>query len=77
MLDQTFIDTVIVLGMFVLRVGVPIAILYVLARWLGKKLQPQEMSSARQRDGKIIPFAKPSANAAATQANDAPKRMAG
>jgi hypothetical protein len=61
MFDQTIFDTLIVIGMFILRVGVPVAVLFVLARWLGKKLQPQEMQETQRRssDGKIIPFVKP------------------
>ncbi|CAG0963318.1 hypothetical protein ANRL3_01026 [Anaerolineae bacterium] len=63
MFEQAFIDGVIVIAMFVLRIGVPVAALYLVGRWLGQKLQPQEMqnTSRERKDGKIIPFVKPTA----------------
>ena len=45
-LTKLLIDTLIVLGMFVLRIGLPVAILFLFARWVGQKLQPQEMREA-------------------------------
>jgi hypothetical protein len=61
MFEQTILDTLVVIGLFVLRVGVPVAILYVAARWVGKKLEPQEMQEPHHhtRPGKIIAFTTP------------------
>ncbi len=39
---STLIDTLVVLFMFVLRIGVPIAITLLVGRWLEKKLAPRE-----------------------------------
>jgi len=39
---NTLIDTLVVLFMFVLRIGVPIAITLLVGRWLEKKLAPHE-----------------------------------
>jgi MFS superfamily sulfate permease-like transporter len=60
MFEQTILDTVIVIGMFVLRVGVPVAILFALAKWVEKKLRPEEqIDERRTSSARIIPFAKP------------------
>jgi hypothetical protein len=61
MFEQTMIDTLIVIGMFVLRVGVPVAILFALAKWVEKKLKPEEtiIKDERKSNARIIPFAKP------------------
>ncbi len=61
MFEQTILDTLIVIGMFVLRVGVPVAILFGLAKWLEKKLRPQETQETERRtsSARIIPFTRP------------------
>ncbi len=59
MLEQTLIDTVIVLGMFVLRIGVPLALAVVVGKWLEKKLSPEEQIRKIEglpKDARIIPF---------------------
>ncbi len=58
MLPQTVIDALIIIGMFVLRIGLPLAILLVLGSWLEKKLNPQEMEQTERRSegAHIIPF---------------------
>jgi hypothetical protein len=58
MFEQTILDTLIVIGMFVLRIGVPVAILFGLAKWLEKKLRPQETQETEQRSStaRIIAF---------------------
>ena len=40
MLESELANTLIVLGMFVLRVGVPVAVTLALGYWLEKKLRP-------------------------------------
>ena len=49
MFEQTIMDTLIVIGLFVLRIGVPVAILFGIAAWLEKKLRPQETQEAGER----------------------------
>jgi len=39
---RTIVDAVVVLFMFVLRIGVPIALTLLVGRWLEKKLAPRE-----------------------------------
>ena len=61
MFEQTILDTLIVIGMFVLRIGVPVAILFGLAKWLERKLRPQETQETERRtsSARIIPFTRP------------------
>jgi hypothetical protein len=61
MLEQTILDTLIVIGIFVLRIGVPVTILFGLAKWLEKKVRPQETQETERRtaSARIIPFTKP------------------
>ncbi len=61
MFEQTILDTLIIIGMFVLRIGIPVAILFGFAKWLEKKLQPQETQATERRgsSARIIPFAQP------------------
>lgn len=58
MFEQTIIDTLIVIGLFVLRIGVPVAILFGVAAWVEKKLRPQETQETEQRTStaRIIAF---------------------
>jgi len=63
MFEQTILDTLIVISMFVLRIGVPAAILFGVAAWVEKKLRPQETQETERRgsSARIIPFTKPQA----------------
>jgi hypothetical protein len=72
MFEQPIVDTLIVIGMFVLRIGVPVVILYALAAWLGKKLQPQERQETQHHTigVKVVPFPEPQRNNATTRASD-------
>jgi len=65
MFEQTVIDVLVILGLFVLRVGVPVAILFALATWVERKLRAQENQTTEQRTtgARIIPFAKPQSTA--------------
>ena len=58
MFEQTILDTLIVIGLFVLRIGVPVAILFGVAAWVEKKLRPQETQATEQRTStaRIIAF---------------------
>ena len=58
---QSVIDAIIIIGMFVLRIGVPLALTIAVGYWLEKKLRPQETSVAQPDvDGRrIIPFRNP------------------
>lgn len=58
MFNQTLIDTVAVLGLFVLRIGVPLALAIVAGAWLEKKLRlPDEQDTQRHEvSGKILQF---------------------
>jgi hypothetical protein len=58
MFEQTILDTLIVIGMFVLRIGVPVAILFGVAAWVDKKLRPQETQETGERTStaRIITF---------------------
>jgi hypothetical protein len=60
MFEQTILDTLIVIGMFVLRIGVPVVILFGVAAWVEKKLRPQETQETDRRTSsvRIIPFTK-------------------
>lgn len=61
MFEQTILDTLIVIGMFVLRIGVPVVILFGVAAWVEKKLRPQETQETERRtsSARIIPFTSP------------------
>jgi hypothetical protein len=50
MLPEEFVETLVVLGMFVLRIGAPVAVTLALGYWLEKKLRPQE----EQKNGRIV-----------------------
>ncbi len=60
MIEQFWLDTLVVFGMFVLRVGVPIALTIALGKWLEKKLKPPVQNNEEtivptvHRSGKII-----------------------
>lgn len=59
MLEQTLIDTLIVLGMFVLRIGVPLGLAVLIGKWLEKKLSPEEQLRKIEglpKSAHIIPF---------------------
>jgi hypothetical protein len=66
MFEQTLIDALVVLGLFVLRVGVPVAVLFGLATWVERKLRSQETQATEQRasSARIIPFVKTRQSAA-------------
>ena len=55
---QTIIDTLVVIGMFVLRIGVPLGLAILFGAWLERKLRlPDEQDAPRhQHDAKILPF---------------------
>jgi hypothetical protein len=55
MLPQDLFDILIIAFMFVLRLGVPVAITLMLGRWLEKKLAPRE-STLTADSGRVIPF---------------------
>jgi hypothetical protein len=59
MFEQTMIDTLIVIGTFVLRVGIPLALVLVVGGWLQKKIAPSEEireTGHRAEGARIIPF---------------------
>ena len=66
MLPQPLIDALIVIGMFVLRIGVPLAIVVVIGGWLEKRLAPPAAgeSKPRMQGARIIQF-RPRQNGAA------------
>ncbi len=61
MLEQMIVDTLVVIGLFILRIGVPLTILFGMAAWLERKLQsPERCETNRRASGaQIIPFIKP------------------
>lgn len=58
MFPQPVIDALIIIGMFVLRIGVPLAIVLVIGGWLEKRLAPPaaDESERRTEGARIIPF---------------------
>ena len=60
MLPQPIIDTLIVIGMFVVRIGIPVAILLALGYWFQKKMEPKDAEKPAQPEesSNIIPFRK-------------------
>ncbi len=58
MLPQPIVDALIVLGMFLLRIGLPIILLFALGYWLQKKMHPQEADKPSQRTAgaRLLPF---------------------
>lgn len=48
MLPEPLVNVLIVLAMFVVRIGVPLAITLALGYWLEKRLPPQEKSEATE-----------------------------
>lgn len=58
MFAQPVIDTLIIIGMFILRIGVPLAIVLVIGAWLEKRLAPAaaEQSERRTEGARIILF---------------------
>ena len=76
MLPQPIIDTLIVIGMFIVRIGIPVAILLALGYWFKKKMEPKDAEKPGQPEERanIIPFRKtqhpstpPSAESASEQ----------
>lgn len=63
MLPQPVTDALIIFGMIVVRIGIPVFVLFGLAAWLQKKLQPRETEETQRRAGRarIIPFGRPTA----------------
>ena len=60
MLPQPIIDTLIVIGMFVVRIGIPVAILLALGYWFQKKMEPKDAEKPAQHEKRtnIIAFRK-------------------
>ena len=60
MLPQPIIDTLIVIGMFFVRIGIPVAILLALGYWFQKKLEPKDAEKPvhPEKRASIIPFRK-------------------
>ena len=54
MFTEFWNEALVVIAMFVLRVGVPIALTIILGKWLEKKLAPRDPTK-EQSDMKIIP----------------------
>jgi hypothetical protein len=55
MVPQVWMDIAVVIGMFVLRVGVPVALTIALGKWLEKKLSPQaEKPVVGRSNSKVI-----------------------
>ncbi len=69
MLPQPITDALIVFGMFVVRIGLPVLILFGLAAWLQKKLQPREAEETHRRTdhARIIPFSRSTAQTPSAQ----------
>jgi hypothetical protein len=70
---QEVLDTAIILGMFFVRIGVPIVVTIGIGVWLEKKLRPAEFQKTSQRvqRGKIIPFPRVQNGARVTAAQRA------
>ncbi len=60
MLPQPITDALIVFGMFIVRIGLPVFILFGLAAWLQRKLQPRESAETQPRAdrARVIPFGR-------------------
>lgn len=57
MFPQPLIDALIIIGMFILRIGVPLAIILGIGAWLEKRLAPPAAESERRSKGaQVIPF---------------------
>ena len=58
MFAQPVIDALIIIGMFVLRIGVPLAIVLVIGAWLEKRLAPPaaEQPERRTEGARVILF---------------------
>ena len=58
MFPQPLIDALIIIGMFILRIGVPLAIVLVIGAWLEKRLAPPaaDASERRTEGARVIPF---------------------
>ena len=57
MLPQFIINYFVVFALFVLRIGVPLALAIAVGRWLERKLRPQDAKEAGGRKGaRIIQF---------------------
>lgn len=67
---QDVLDALVILGMFFLRIGVPIIVTLALGAWLEKKLRPAETQRTQQpiQRGTIIPFPRVQNGARATSA---------
>lgn len=65
---QDVIDAMVILGMFFLRIGVPVIITIGIGMWLEKKLRPADFQRTAQRAqrGKIIPFPRAQSGARVT-----------
>jgi hypothetical protein len=67
---QDVIDSLVILGMFFLRIGVPVIVTLGIGMWLEKKLRPQETRQTQRavRRGTIIPFPRVPQGASPTSA---------
>ena len=63
MLPQSIVDGLIVLGMFLVRIGLPIGILFALGYWFQTRMEPKDAEKPRRRTegARILPFLKPQA----------------
>ena len=55
---QSIIDGFVIAGMFLVRIGLPLAIMFAAAYWLRGKLELQTNSGQRTGNSRIIPFGK-------------------
>ena len=54
MFPEFWSDTFVVVSMFLLRVGIPIALTIALGKWLEKKLAPRQERAAPRANAKVI-----------------------
>jgi hypothetical protein len=76
MLPQPIIDALIVIGMVVVRIGLPVAILFALGYWLRKKMEPKDAEKPEQSEERanIIPFRKVQQPSAPRSAESQPEQ---
>ncbi|MBI4791116.1 MAG: hypothetical protein HY782_29140 [Chloroflexi bacterium] len=57
---QRIIDALVVAGMFVVRIGLPLAVMFAAAYWLRDRLELQDANSGRRAENsRVIPFPNP------------------
>ena len=76
MLPQPIIDTLIVIGMFVVRIGIPVAILLALGYWFQKKMEPKDAEKTAQPEKRtnIVLFRKTQRPNAPPTAESSPEK---